>query len=794
MSEKSPRVVRFSAEPARPDGLAHNRRHLVLTRGAEAMLTWKVEHASKVTLDQGIGEQIATAKGVKVAPKDAETTYHIVAIARSGVRSKPATVSISLKDADDIISPVVIVQHPEKVVDGEPNDDEPEVSEVEDKAAAGIKISFKHKFKFDKKGAAAAIQDAEEWFETEGAASVEVEGALNPDAETTLTLGKGDAAKGVEHELEGGDFFKLEGDSFWKPVKLSHKLTAKFFNTEEKGDWTIASIGGALELTFGEPEFGKATGELEAVSIKRKEGKWSVEVAEVGLEGQIIWKGKREVEWGKYKGELEGLIAAGLEFKVKLNLKKVALELAEKFGEDLLVDVAEGVTGEVFLGIVAETVVFALPFVVFGVVMYELFSIWKDWQDVHDVQERYEDLRRGFHEGLWATLENYGKKPSGEEPDKEDAYGQGKKQGMEAGEKYWAIIFDGDKKKGTKGIHQKFMESKAGNKWYWDKRRGQGESDPDIDLDLLKLVLWGLKKNGSIDTIVRDAMRRIEEKLRHDLYLAFVKTHDDHWYKEPGWMPRDTVFQYLYRTEIEIDDYDQPGVPDDVYEKAIIDAWYLRDKKGTGKKGRKQRVPAPPADGQPLPPKKKKDQFEEKKIAVDVKPAKKKPAPPPPPPPEKQEPPKKKSFRNFDDALDAAGWIWANEYTMQPGGEPVYFQGSPPPAKIITAKDGFAVVDPPPGATFTSRNTRGVRTTLPTLQKAMEAQGWKQAIRGSFDSAVGADPTFGWLEYRNGKAVTENGGRMAGFITEVNGEFNTNSPLGSGKFRPDKGADAIVSA
>jgi hypothetical protein len=458
--------------------------------------------------------------------------------------------------------------------------------------------------------------------------------------------------------------------------------------------------------------------------------------------------------------------------------------------------------------------------------MYELFSVWKDWKDVDDVQKRYEALRQGFHEGLWATLENEGKKPDEAEPDKEDAYGQGKKQGMEAGEKYWAIIFDGDKKKGTKGIHQKFMDSKFGKKWYWDKRHA-GETDPQIDQDLLDLVLWGLKKNGSIDLIVKDAMRRIEEKLQHDLYLAFVKTHDDHWYKEPGWMPRDAVFQYLYRHEIKINDYDQPGVPDDVYYRAIEDAWYLHDKKGTGKKGRKQKVAPPPADGKPLPVVKKKDQAKQKDLGADVKPAKKKkaapppPPPPPPPPAKKQEPPpppdpdwpkwvppgKKQPYKDADQALQAAGWLWANGFKLHPGNgnpdEDVYFPGdansSPAKFLLLGHNGGFIIADAQAGFTYTAKDYRMMRSFTPTLKEAMEALGVREVIRGAaytrdFFGNL-SDPTFGWLESRNGKPVIPKGDSIVAFITEENGQYETGNRSGIywDHFDVAKGSDSVVS-
>ena len=58
---------------------------------------------------------------------------------------------------------------------------------------------------------------AESWFDVEVAFSIEAEGALNPDADTLIKIGPGDAEAGLEKKLTENKFFTWEPGGFFSP-------------------------------------------------------------------------------------------------------------------------------------------------------------------------------------------------------------------------------------------------------------------------------------------------------------------------------------------------------------------------------------------------------------------------------------------------------------------------------------------------------------------------------------------------------------------------------------------------
>src|SRR5207244_4248180 len=93
---------------------------------------------------------------------------------------------------------------------------------------------------------------------------------------------------------------------------------------------------------------------------------------------------------------------------------------------------------------------------------------------------------------------------------------------------------------------------------------------------------------------------QLDRQMRHDFYMAFHNFHNT----DEESIARDCIFIYLYGDVVDHANYRifvPPGVPDDVLELAVKDAWYTKVRFNQPEGTPSESVGRPADPGQPLP-------------------------------------------------------------------------------------------------------------------------------------------------------------------------------------------------
>jgi hypothetical protein len=491
------------------------------------------------------------------------------------------------------------------------NGPDPKPQTVEVRPRTDSWITFIPKYESEVRFPAEAQKYDFKYADLEFQGFIKLEGTLKFDEgilETEVGYSKAGGGKDLKRELAVEIGKKLcDGTlpTVFGPANYDLTAKAKFFvpfkslrplqlgETEEEKT-TYFKVAGALELIvkpeafdLGEQEIGpfkvkgnlqgKYEAEFELINVSKQTTEDSIkklrlvpaEILATEFKGGLMFVGKIEgpnpfAEDGK-KIEFEGAISGGPVFKVIPNWRAILQEAIKPALEAMLAELTLDtviVAGE-------ATAIVTVPLLGIGAAFYYgLIEPAAAWRDVTNLKRDFEAFRIEFNKGFVEALVKAGSLEI--DDDDQSALAAGRRMGN----RYWRALFN-------------------------RMRKQQPQASDQTNTNAL---LWQITKQGLLEKAVDTVQEQLDSQMRHDFYMAFLHAHPH----DNEYPYRDCAFIYLYGDLVDHHDYNiamPPGVPDDVLQQALKDAWYNHVPGGRrdDTPRPKNRVAAPADLKQPLP-------------------------------------------------------------------------------------------------------------------------------------------------------------------------------------------------